>query len=118
MGLNQAGQKRRIHLHWGTWRYPVVVSGLAVLAAVGGDFAREALAYDREQVAAGELWRLVTAHVVHLGWSHLLLNLAGLWLAWYLVSSCLSLRQWLLVLAVPAASPSLAGLEGVPRVPR
>lgn len=36
------------------------------------------LAFDRGGIASGQLWRLVTAHLVHLGWAHTLLNLAGL----------------------------------------
>ena len=28
----------------------------------------------------GELWRLITGHLVHLGWGHLLMNLLGFWL--------------------------------------
>ncbi|MFV1993521.1 MAG: rhombosortase, partial [Acidiferrobacterales bacterium] len=37
-----------------------------------------------EEIMAGQVWRLLTGHFVHLGWQHLLLNLAGLVLT-YLV---------------------------------
>ncbi len=33
---------------------------------------REALVYQRDAVAAGELWRLWTGHLVHFGWPHFL----------------------------------------------
>lgn len=40
--------------------------------------------YDRGAVAGGQIWRLFTGNLVHLGWSHLWLNvgalLVGIWL--------------------------------------
>jgi rhomboid family GlyGly-CTERM serine protease len=38
------------------------------------------LQYHRGHIGEGELWRLVSAHLTHLGWGHLLMNLAGFWL--------------------------------------
>ncbi len=38
------------------------------------------LRYERSLIESGELWRLLTAHLTHLNWSHLLLNLLTLWL--------------------------------------
>ncbi len=58
------------------------------------------LRYDRPEVAGGELWRLVSGHFVHLDWTHLLLNLAGLVLVWVLVGGAFRPLQWLFVLAV------------------
>ena len=60
---------------------------------------RELLRFDRGGIAAGELWRLLTGHFVHLGVSHTLLNLAGLLLVWVLVGAACTWRQWLLVMA-------------------
>lgn len=57
------------------------------------------LRYQRDAVLAGEWWRLITAHVVHLGWSHLVLNLLGLALMWALFAADYTLRQWLIILA-------------------
>ncbi len=34
--------------------------------------------YDREAVAAGEYWRILTGNLVHLGWMHLALNVGAL----------------------------------------
>ena len=47
--------------------------------------AAHSLVYDRERVLAGEVWRLVTGHAVHLSMSHALYNIvlfsvAGIWL--------------------------------------
>jgi rhomboid family GlyGly-CTERM serine protease len=47
------------------------------------DAARGTLRYERAAVMDGEAWRLLTANLVHLGWGHLALNVAGLLaLAW------------------------------------
>ena len=43
-----------------------------------GESGRLALRYEREAVLQGEYWRLLTGHLVHGTWLHLLLNGAGL----------------------------------------
>lgn len=71
----------------------VVAAGLEIW----GQAAREWLRYDREEIANGETWRLLSGHFVHLGWSHLVLNGTGLMLIAYLVASHFSHRQWLAI---------------------
>jgi rhomboid family GlyGly-CTERM serine protease len=61
--------------------------------------ARQLLAYDRAQLAAGQLWRLVTAHLVHLDLEHAVLNSLGLVLMWALFARDYRPRGWLLILA-------------------
>jgi rhomboid family GlyGly-CTERM serine protease len=81
--------------------------GLALLAMVllwaWGDSAELALRYDRQQIEAGELWRLLTGHWVHGGFRHMALNVAGAALIAFLFSPLFvrtfSIKQWLLVLA-------------------
>src|SRR5690349_9713127 len=51
---------------------------------LGGDLVRNALSYDRAALAEGQLWRLLTAHFVHLDAQHALLNGLGLVLMWAL----------------------------------
>ena len=63
---------------------------------------QEALRYDRAAVGAGAWWRLVTGNFVHLGWQHLALNLAGLWLGTWLFGADRSPRQWLAATLVTA----------------
>ena len=80
-----------------------LAAGVSVLASAlqfGGEPVREALAYMRQGVAGGELWRLVTGHFVHLGWTHMWLNLAGLALVVWLVGEVFSWVRWLLVLGL------------------
>jgi rhomboid family GlyGly-CTERM serine protease len=67
---------------------------LLLLPSLTGEPGRLLLRYDREALAAGEWWRLLTAHVVHLGVRHALLNDLGLALMWALFARDYSLRQW------------------------
>jgi rhomboid family GlyGly-CTERM serine protease len=52
-----------------------------------------ALRYDRAALIAGQYWRLATAHLVHLNGTHLLLNLAGLFLLCELLWNDLPVRH-------------------------
>ena len=67
---------------------------LLLLASLAGEPGRLLLRYDRAALAAGQWWRLVTAHVVHLDVRHALLNDLGLALVWALFARDYSLRQW------------------------
>ena len=67
---------------------------LLLLPSLTGEPGRLLLRYDREALAAEEWWRLLTAHVVHLGVRHALLNDLGLALMWALFARDYSLRQW------------------------
>lgn len=53
-----------------------------------------ALRFEREAILMGEYWRLFSGHVVHLGWAHLWLNLAGLALVYVLGGNRLSPAAW------------------------
>jgi rhomboid family GlyGly-CTERM serine protease len=49
--------------------------------------------YDRTAIACGQLWRLASAHLVHLNTAHLLLNLGGLLLICELLWNRLPMRH-------------------------
>lgn len=57
---------------------------LSFILQAAGDGVRLALRYERLAVAEGQWWRLISAHLVHLGWYHYALNMAGLllWAVW------------------------------------
>jgi rhomboid family GlyGly-CTERM serine protease len=55
------------------------------------------LRYQRTMVQDGELWRLFSANFIHLGWSHLTMNMAGLALIYILVGEQFTAWQWLLI---------------------
>lgn len=93
-------------------RVPLTLALLVALLVLGGDPARAALSFDRDAVHAGQLWRLLTGHLVHLGPYHALLNLLGLLALLLLCPTPLPAREWLrrlLILAL-ATSGALYGL--------
>lgn len=73
-----------------TWSLPLILALLGLALALGGDDAALGLRYERDAVAAGEWWRLLSGHLAHLGWAHLGLNLAGLVVIWLLVGERLA----------------------------
>jgi rhomboid family GlyGly-CTERM serine protease len=85
-----------------------LLSACAVLLALAasGDSGRALLRYDRAALAHGELWRLLSAHLVHLDFQHALLNCAGLILMWALFARDYSPRQWLII-----ATATLAAID-------
>ncbi len=74
--------------------FPLGVGAVAVSLQLAGTPARTLLQFDREALARGELWRAITGNLVHLTWSHLLLNLMGLALIWALFAPVLRTRAW------------------------
>jgi rhomboid family GlyGly-CTERM serine protease len=76
---------------------------LATLESTG-DAGRLLLRYQRDAIVAGEWWRFVTGHLVHLGWAHLALNLVGLLLMWALFIPDYTPRQWLLITVASVAA--------------
>lgn len=66
---------------------------LALLEA-GGDTVRDALSYDRAGLSAGQWWRVLSAHFVHLDPNHALLNGMGVVLMWALFARDYSPGRW------------------------
>ena len=89
------------------WRVPAVLGFLCLLAALAGDTGRAWLSWDRAAITDIEIWRLVTGHLVHMGWPHFALNAVGLVLVWLLVGDRLATRSWLLVIVVTIAGTDL-----------
>ena len=86
--------------HARSWIMPAVLAALCLLGLVFGEPLRDQLRYERSAIAAGDFYRLLTGHFVHLGVGHTLLNAFGLGLVWLLVGGAFSLVGWLAILAV------------------
>lgn len=70
--------------------------------------APEQLIYDRLMISQGEIWRLLTAHLVHLDREHLILNLAALLVMGSLLEYFQS--KWLLPALITGVLVITAGL--------
>ena len=65
---------------------------MLLMQLVGPEYFR----YERDWLATGQVWRLVSAHWVHVGWVHLLLNAASLVICVTLTSPRWSIKRWLI----------------------
>jgi len=97
MGLHEGNSSRHQSLGFAAWALPMATLGCAIIIAIFGDAGRVWLSYDRPEIAAGELWRLLSGHFVHLGISHLIWDAAGFLLIWYLVGQSFGRMQWAIV---------------------
>lgn len=98
------------------WAIPLGIAVLASLAWLGGDYVGLPLRYDRNAVLDGQVHRILTAHFLHLGGWHLVVNLLGLGLIWWLVGHNARLREWLLILVGSMFSVSLGLMWFAPDV--
>lgn len=85
-----------------------------LLAAVPA--ATPALVYVRDAVLGGEVWRLVSGHLVHGTAAHLAWNLAGLALVWLAFATRLRGRDWAITGAAAALGCGLGVLAFAPDV--
>jgi rhomboid family GlyGly-CTERM serine protease len=83
---------------------PLLLALIAIGCALSGNNATLELRYERAAIEAGQVWRLITGNLVHLGWPHLAMNLAGLLLIWVIFFRDLVIRQWTTVVAVSACA--------------
>lgn len=86
--------------------------GLGLLAAcavlllpqLGRSAANNLLRYDRAAIGAGQWWRLLTAHIAHLGLHHAVLNTVGLVFLWALFAREWRPREWVITIMVITAA--------------
>lgn len=78
--------------------------GVLLLPELAGDAGRVWLRYDRVALAAGQWWRLLTAHVVHMDLEHATLNSLGLVLMWALFARDYRPAQWTLIVLTAMAA--------------
>lgn len=93
-----------------------MIAILVLALEAGGDSFRMLLRFDREPIQAGQYWRLLTAHLVHLGWSHAVLNLVALGLIVAAFRPLLGWGRWVFVAVVSAAAIDLGLWFSTPTV--
>ncbi len=81
------------------YQVPLITSVICILLALGGDFVSDYLSYQRHGIVQGEIWRLLTANFLHTNINHMLLNLAVMWVVWFIFYHACSIRvQWTFLL--------------------
>lgn len=91
----------------------ILLSGLLQL---GGPVTADWLRYDRAHTLAGEFWRLLSAHLIHLGWRHWAFNAAALAMVFALYGRELSPGTFLWWALISALSVGLGLLLCAPSV--
>jgi len=86
--------------------FPLAVALLVLAIQFVNDTDVLHMRYDREAILAGEYWRLVSGQFLHMTWTHLALNLAGLFVIWALFKDILSPVMWWSLLAGSIAGVS------------
>ncbi len=81
---------------------PVTIAVTCLVILALPDQGRGLFAYDRALVAAGEWWRILTAHLAHLSVPHGLMNLAALAMIAWLFRGDFGVLAWSTGFAVPA----------------
>jgi len=94
---------RRLGVSWAIVTLLVISAALAA----GGDELRDLGRYDRLAIESGEYWRLVTGHLVHLGFGHLWPNLVALAIIGLLFDDVFRNADWWRLAAASAAAIDL-----------
>ena len=84
------------------WPILVAIAASGALLQLGGVPAANWARYEPGAFADLEVWRLLTAHLVHLSWAHLALNLAALALIELLFEDVLGTLEWTFAVIVSA----------------
>jgi rhomboid family GlyGly-CTERM serine protease len=90
--------------------YGIALLGACALLAVPellGEPARHAMSFDRGAIGAGQWWRLLSAHFVHLDAAHTLLNGFGVVLMWALFARDYSPWRWVAIYCASALAVSV-----------
>ncbi|MFW5452138.1 rhombosortase [Thioalkalivibrio sulfidiphilus] len=95
------------------WAPPLALALAALLAQALGSL--EALRLERG-LWLEQPWRLITGQFMHLGWTHLAMNLAGLTVIWLILARFLTAWQWWLTVLVCGAGVNLGLLAFSPSI--
>ena len=74
--------KLRFPLDFSQFFAPCVVAIISILLFLLEPTSSDNLAFQRDSIVAGEIWRLITGNLIHTNANHLFLNLAGVILLW------------------------------------
>ncbi len=90
----------------GAYAFPAaLLAGCLALQLLDAELA---LRYDRDLVAAGAWWRMLSANFIHLGWNHMLLNMAGAALVFALFAPAVRAWEWAGVIVLTSFGVAIA----------
>ena len=85
----------------------LLVSGILFMLAAFSDISFPLLSLERDKVANGEIWRILTSNFVHFGWPHTLMNLAAFLIAGLILLDGISANRFISLLFVCCFSVGL-----------
>lgn len=94
----------------------IFCTGMVVILQSFGEDAIALFRYENTMIKTGEWWRLLSGHFIHLGWTHLILNLAGMWLLVFIFHSLIKPVVLLASVLLLATGTSLGLLMFSPAV--
>lgn len=107
------------------WAVPLFITAISVVLALVDGEAQDIFPYNLSAIQDGQIWRFLSGHFIHLGWSHFALNISGLLAVWFVFGRYMPAKIWILAfislaLAISSAfylrNPELVqyvGLSGV-----
>lgn len=101
---------------YASWSPAMVLMTIAIVIAITGPMLQAGLRYEREAILNQQWWRLLTGNFVHLGTTHLALNLLGLGLIFSLFRTAFTNTAWFAVILACCMSVGLGLLWFQPTV--
>lgn len=101
---------------YASWIPALILASATIAIAFAGPSLQAALRYERGAILDLQWWRLFTGNFVHLGTTHLVLNLIGLGLVFALFRTAFTNAAWFAVFLVCCLSVSLGLLWFQPEV--
>ncbi len=95
---------------------PIILILFSTIFALIGNAATELLRYQSDIFTTHQLWRLLSGNIVHLGWSHMILNALGLGLIWGLFWPTFTTGRWLFITLFSALTVTLGLYWFMPEV--
>lgn len=80
--------------------FPLTLTFLMLITAWLPINVEDLLIFDRQRIVNGEWWRILSAHLIHLSWQHLLMNITGLWIIYWLAKNKTSTTEWFISLVL------------------
>lgn len=87
--------------------YPILVTLICCALVFAPSAWFESLIFNRQGIAEGEVWRLFTGNLLHSNNYHLLLNMLGMWVFWYVYYDLANVRWQGLFLLLPMVGCTL-----------